>query len=209
MEVLQANLQKDLAMNQAQPSMSQLLRCPAIRHLSLPLLTVVHSPLQLLWCGHEFANFRNEYIYLIQILFTAVNVPLYFLTFLSTKSLGHRLTQMGSMLLSGICILACATVPLDQLFLRIAMAMLGKGCISVSLNCIIIYTGELYPTVMRALPLATSTITLLLPETLGQPLPNTLQDLENRWKQKVRQKQKEHQKVPLRPQHKRRMDSED
>ncbi|KAM9221884.1 solute carrier family 22 member 6-like [Dugong dugon] len=113
MEVLQANLQKDLAMNQAQPSMSQLLRCPAIRHLSLCLFSLCQRGLS--------------------IMTTLANI-------------GDTLSPLVAM------------------------------------------TAELYPSlplfIYSALTLATSTITLLLPDTLGQPLPDTLQDLENRWKQK-------------------------
>jgi OCT family organic anion transporter-like MFS transporter 6 len=46
-------------------------------------------------------------------------------------------------------------------------------------------TSELYPTlplfIYGAVPVAASAATALLPETLGQPLPDTVQDLENRW----------------------------
>lgn len=46
-------------------------------------------------------------------------------------------------------------------------------------------TAELYPSVplfiYGAVPVAASAVTVLLPETLGQPLPDTVQDLESRW----------------------------
>lgn len=46
-------------------------------------------------------------------------------------------------------------------------------------------TSELYPTIpifiYGAVPVLASAATALLPETLGQPLPDTVQDLEGRW----------------------------
>ncbi|XP_075403664.1 solute carrier family 22 member 6-like [Tenrec ecaudatus] len=236
-EVLQASLQKDLPMSRGQASMFQLLCCPAIRRLSLCLLPL---------CVTIFFSFfgivlslqsLGMNIYLIQVFFGIVDLPFYFLSFWTTKSLGRRLNQMGTMVVSGICIMACALVPLDQLFLRVLLAVLGKGCIAASFNSLLIYIGELYPTVMRqrglslllilanvgstlspllamtadfypplpllmygAVPVAASSITVLLPETLGQPLPNTVQEIENRWKKKSRQKKQEQQMVPLRSQ---------
>ncbi|CAI9167078.1 unnamed protein product [Rangifer tarandus platyrhynchus] len=158
-------------------------------------------------------------IYLAQVLFAIVDPPFYFLGFLATKLLGCKHTQTGSMLLSGVFIVTCAMIPLDHIFLRITMAVIGKGCLIGSINCLLMYMGELYPTVMRrrgmnvtnclanigsimsplvgmtsdlypsltlfiygGVLVAACPITAPLPETLGLPLPITLQDLERRQK---------------------------
>ncbi|NXO65033.1 S226A protein, partial [Phainopepla nitens] len=37
----------------------------------------------------------------------------------------------------------------DLQALRTALAVFGKGCSAASFNCVFLYTGELYPTVIR------------------------------------------------------------
>ncbi|KAB0404713.1 hypothetical protein E2I00_019062, partial [Balaenoptera physalus] len=210
-ELLRMSLQKGLTMSRAWPSTLQLLRSPAIRQLFLcimPLWFVLLFSFYGLIMGLQSLGIN---IYLTQVLFTTVDLPFYFLGFLTTKSLGCKHTQMGSLLLLGNFILTCAMIPL--VFLRIVMALLGKGCLTGPMNCLLMYTGELYPIrgpsvtttlanigsilsplvgmtseLYPSLPLfiygvvlvAACPITVLLPETLGLPLPNTLQDLERR-----------------------------
>ncbi|KAI4561798.1 hypothetical protein MJG53_016852 [Ovis ammon polii x Ovis aries] len=215
---------------------------PHWRHLqllvSLPFfVTFIYSRFVLLFSLYGVVMSLQSFeinIYLAQVFFTIVDPPFYFLGFLATKSLGRKRTQTASVLLSGVFIVTCAMIPLDRIFLRITMAVIGKGCLIGSMNCLFMYMGELYPTVMRqrgvnvtnclanigsilsplvgmtsdlypSLPLfiyggvlvAACPITAPLPETLGLPLPNTLQDLERRWKEKSGQKQQEQQMVPL------------
>ncbi|XP_062053806.1 solute carrier family 22 member 6 isoform X2 [Lepus europaeus] len=191
MEVLRTNLQKELTMSKGQASAMELLRCPALRHLFLCL--------SLLWFATSFAYYGlvmdlqgfGVSIYLIQVIFGAVDLPAKLVCFLVINSLGRRPAQMASLLLAGICILVNGVIPRDQSIVRTALAVLGKGCLASSFNCIFLYTGELYPTMIRA-------ATALLPETLGQPLPDTVQELESR-RGKPRRQQQEQQKqmVPL------------
>ncbi|XP_058162167.1 solute carrier family 22 member 6 [Dasypus novemcinctus] len=235
MEVLQANLQKELTTGQGRTSALELLRCPTLRRLFLCL--------SMLWFATSFAyyglvmdlqNFGVS-IYLIQVIFGAVDLPAKFVGFLVINFLGRRPAQMASLLLAGICILANGVVPKDYSIVRTALAVLGKGCLTASFNCIFLYTGELYPTMIRqtglgmgstmarvgsivsplvsmtaelysalplfifgAVPVAASAATALLPETLNQPLPDTVQDLKDRrGKQKRLQQEQQKQMVPL------------
>ncbi|XP_003920306.1 solute carrier family 22 member 6 [Saimiri boliviensis] len=234
-EVLRASLQKELTMGKGQASAMELLRCPTLRHLFLYL--------SMLWFATSFAYYGlvmdlqgfGVSIYLIQVIFGAVDLPAKLVGFLVINSLGRRPAQMAALLLAGICILLNGVVPQEQSIIRTSLAVLGKGCLAASFNCIFLYTGELYPTMIRqtglgmgstmarvgsivsplvsmtaelypsvplfiygAVPMAASAVTVLLPETLGQPLPDTVHDLENR-KGKQRRQPQEHQKymVPL------------
>ncbi|XP_011897378.1 PREDICTED: solute carrier family 22 member 6 isoform X1 [Cercocebus atys] len=234
-QVLRASLQKELTMGKGQASAMELLRCPTLRHLFLCL--------SMLWFATSFAYYGlvmdlqgfGVSIYLIQVIFGAVDLPAKLVGFLVINSLGRRPAQMAALLLAGICILLNGVVPQDQSVIRTSLAVLGKGCLAASFNCIFLYTGELYPTMIRqtglgmgstmarvgsivsplvsmtaelypsvplfiygAVPVAASAVTVLLPETLGQPLPDTVQDLESR-KGKQTPQQQEHQKymVPL------------
>ncbi|XP_075404146.1 solute carrier family 22 member 6 isoform X1 [Tenrec ecaudatus] len=235
-EVLQASLQKELTTGKGQASALELLRCPTLRRLFLCLT--------MLWFATSFAYYGlvmdlqgfGVSIYLIQVIFGAVDLPAKLMCFLVLNSLGRRVAQIFSLLLAGICILVNGVIPHDQSIIRTSLAVLGKGCLASSFNCIFLYTGELYPTMIRqtgmgmgstmarvgsivsplvsmtaelylplplfiygTIPVAASMATTLLPETLGQPLPDTVLDLENRRRGKGRLQQLEQQKqmVPL------------
>ncbi|KAM5224689.1 solute carrier family 22 member 6 [Hipposideros larvatus] len=237
MEVLQASLQKELTMGKVQASAKELLCCPTLRRLFLCL--------SMLWFATSFAYYGlvmdlqgfGVSIYLIQVIFGAVDLPAKFVCLLVINSLGRRPAQMASLLLAGICILVNGVVPQDHSIFRTTLAVLGKGCLASSFNCIFLYTGELYPTMIRqtglgmgstmarvgsivsplvsmtselyptmplfiygTIPVAASAVVVLLPETLGQPLPDTVQDIENRRRRKPKRQQQEQQKqmVPLR-----------
>ncbi|KAF6334287.1 solute carrier family 22 member 6 [Rhinolophus ferrumequinum] len=192
MEVLRASLQKELTMGKVQASAMELLRCPTLRRLFLCL--------SMLWFATSFAYYGlvmdlqgfGVSIYLIQVIFGAVDLPAKLVSFLVINSLGRRPAQMASLLLAGICILVNGMMPRDQSIVRTSLAVLGKGCLASSFNCIFLYTGEVYPTMIRA-------VVVLLPETMGQPLPDTVQDIKNRRRGKPKRQQQEQQKqmIPL------------
>lgn len=149
LEVLRTSLQKELTLDKGQASATDLLRCPALRRLFLCL--------SMLWFATSFAYYGlvmdlqgfGVSIYLIQVIFGAVDLPAKLVCFLVINSLGRRPAQAASLLLAGICILVNAVIPQDQTVVRTSLAVLGKGCLASSFNCIFLYTGELYPTVIR------------------------------------------------------------
>ncbi|NXH87724.1 S22A6 protein, partial [Edolisoma coerulescens] len=88
-------------------------------------------------------------VYLSQLVFGAVDIPAKLLSVLVISCLGRRAAQGGSLALAGLCILANIFVPSELPTLRMAFAVVGKGALAASFNCAYIFSGELFPTVIR------------------------------------------------------------
>ncbi|NXT57162.1 S226B protein, partial [Pluvianellus socialis] len=88
-------------------------------------------------------------IYLSQLVFGAVDIPAKLASVLAISCVGRRVAQGGSLALAGVCILANIVVPMELQMLRMALAVVGKGSLAASFNCAYIFTGELFPTVIR------------------------------------------------------------
>ncbi|CAB1333181.1 unnamed protein product [Coregonus sp. 'balchen'] len=160
-------------------------------------------------------------IYLIQIIFGMVDFPAKLVALGSLTFLGRRITQGTCLLMSALMIFANTFVPTDMQSIRTTLACLGKAFTSSSFTCIYLFTGELYPTVIRqtgmgftstmarvgsmaapavlileevlpALPsmiyggaaVVAGIIAFFLPETLDIPLPDTIEDVEEKWASK-------------------------
>uniref|UniRef100_A0A667YB62 Solute carrier family 22 member 6 n=1 Tax=Myripristis murdjan TaxID=586833 RepID=A0A667YB62_9TELE len=160
-------------------------------------------------------------IYLMQVIFGAVDIPAKFFALGMLTYFGRRVSQATCLLLSALIIFANIFVPSDMQTLRTTLACLGKACTSASFTTVYLYTGELYPTVIRqtgmgfastmarigsmaapavlildevfpALPsivyggaaVVAGGFACFLPETLNVPLPDTIEDVEDRWREK-------------------------
>merc|ERR1719354_1109125 len=88
-------------------------------------------------------------IYLIQVIFGAVDILAKVVVTVSMSLLGRRPSQCAALILSGVFILSILLVPLERQTLRTTLAVLGKGCLAASFNCCYLYSPELYPTVIR------------------------------------------------------------
>ncbi|KAL7978261.1 hypothetical protein Chor_014800 [Crotalus horridus] len=142
-------------------------------------------------------------IYLIQVIFGAVDIPAKLVAFLVICYSGRRMAQALSLILAGLSIAGNIFV--------------SRGCLGASFSCVFLYTGELYPTVIRqtgmgfgntmarvggivaplvrmtseyfpsfplviyaTAPIISGLVACFLPETLNVPLPDTIQDVESR-----------------------------
>ncbi|KAK7801136.1 hypothetical protein U0070_002803 [Myodes glareolus] len=147
-EELKFSLQ-DVASAKVKYGLSDLLRVSILRHVTLCL--------SLAWFSTGFAYYSlamgvEEFgvnIYILQLIFGAVDIPAKFITILSISYLGRRITQGFLLLLAGGAILALIFVSPEMTLVRTALAVFGKGCLSGSFSCLFLYTSELYPTVLR------------------------------------------------------------
>uniref|UniRef100_A0A674I2U9 Major facilitator superfamily (MFS) profile domain-containing protein n=1 Tax=Terrapene triunguis TaxID=2587831 RepID=A0A674I2U9_9SAUR len=159
----------------------------------------------------DLQRFRGISIFLVQLIFGAVDIPFRMLVAVVVNRLGRRHTQSACLVLGGLFILASIPVPHDMEVLLITLTVLGKGLFSSSSSCSYLYTVELYPTVIRqtglgvtnmmarlgavaapmmqmtqafvsflplllfgAAPITAGILVNCLPETLGVPLANTM-----------------------------------
>ncbi|NXA84879.1 S226B protein, partial [Thryothorus ludovicianus] len=148
-ETLRSHMEKEIASSRTRHTVLDLVRTPVLRRISFCLCFV--------WFSTSFAyyglamdlqNFEFD-IYVIQLIFGAVDIPAKLVSILTITYVGRRLTQAGTLILAGLAILANTLVPPDLRTLRTALAVFGKGCLASSFNCVFLYTGELYPTVIR------------------------------------------------------------
>uniref|UniRef100_A0A8C4WB85 Major facilitator superfamily (MFS) profile domain-containing protein n=1 Tax=Gopherus evgoodei TaxID=1825980 RepID=A0A8C4WB85_9SAUR len=122
-----------------------LVRTPVVRQISFCLSFVCFAYYGL---AMDLQNFGVN-IFLIQLIFGAVDFPAKFISVLTISFVGRRFTQALALILAGLSILANIFVPQDLKTLRTVLAVFGKGCLAASFNCVYLYTSELYPTVIR------------------------------------------------------------
>uniref|UniRef100_A0A667ZEH8 Solute carrier family 22 member 6 n=1 Tax=Myripristis murdjan TaxID=586833 RepID=A0A667ZEH8_9TELE len=210
---LEESMKKELSCSQGSYSMLDLFRTPTMRTMTICLSAV--------WLSTSFAYYGLAMdlqkfgvdIYLIQVIFGAVDIPAKVVITLSMSFAGRRPSQCAALIMAGIAILLNLVVPYEKQTARTCLAVVGKGCLAASFNCCYLYAGELFPTVIRqsgmgwvsmmarigamvapmvlllgdyipwlpgliygGAPILSGVAAIFLPETLGVPLPDTIQD---------------------------------
>ncbi|XP_003230060.2 solute carrier family 22 member 6-A [Anolis carolinensis] len=148
-EFLRSHMKEEMASLKASHSILDLVRTRTMRRISCCLSFV--------WFSTSFAyyglvmdlqNFGTN-IYLTLLIFGAVDFPAKLVSVFGISYVGRRPTQAACLILAGLTILANIFIPQEMPTVRTALAVFGKGCLSASFNCVYLYTGELYPTVLR------------------------------------------------------------
>ncbi|XP_008331742.1 solute carrier family 22 member 6 [Cynoglossus semilaevis] len=217
MNVLQESMKKEMASAQGSYTYLDLFQTPTMRTMTICVSAV--------WLSTSFAYYGLAMdlqkfgvdIYLIQVIFGAVDIPAKVVITVTMSMIGRRPSQSGVLILAGITVLLNLVVPHDKQLIRTSLAVVGKGCLAASFNCCYLYAGELYPTIIRqtgmgwasmmarvgamvapmvllagdyipwlpgviygGAPILSGVAAIFLPETLGSPLPDTIQDVEDR-----------------------------
>uniref|UniRef100_A0A8C5S792 Major facilitator superfamily (MFS) profile domain-containing protein n=1 Tax=Laticauda laticaudata TaxID=8630 RepID=A0A8C5S792_LATLA len=140
LEVLKASLQTDnSSANNTKFPVADLVRTTSLRRITVFAYYGLAMDLQ---------NFGVS-VYLIQVIFGAVDIPAKLVAFLVISYSGRRIAQALSLILAGLSIAGNIFVSHDMQILRTIFAVFGKGCLGASFNCVFLYTGELYPTMIR------------------------------------------------------------
>ncbi|XP_059207776.1 solute carrier family 22 member 6 [Centropristis striata] len=216
-KMLQESMKKEMSCSHGSYTALDLFRTPTMRSMTVCLSAV--------WLSTSFAYYGLAMdlqkfgvdIYLIQVIFGAVDIPAKIIITLTMSFIGRRPSQAGAQIIAGIAILINLLIPNDMQTARTCLAVVGKGCLAASFNCCYLYSGELFPTVIRqngmgwvsmmarvgamvapmvlltadyvpwlpgliygGAPILTGVAAIFLPETIGCPLPDTIQDMEDR-----------------------------
>ncbi|XP_075583245.1 LOW QUALITY PROTEIN: solute carrier family 22 member 6-A-like [Pelecanus crispus] len=148
-EILRSNMKEELAGLKSSYTISDLVRTPVIRHIFF-CLSIVWFSISFSYYGlaMDLQNFGVS-IYLIQVIFGAVDFPAKVVVTVSLSYIGRRVSLMVALFLAGLVIIANIFVSTELQTARTALAVIGKGCLSASFNCVFLYTTELYPTPIR------------------------------------------------------------
>ncbi|XP_018423437.1 PREDICTED: solute carrier family 22 member 7-like [Nanorana parkeri] len=88
-------------------------------------------------------------LYLTHFLYSLVEFPGKLAMYFLMNHIGRRWSLFLTMLMTGVCIGVSAGTPLSLAPFRTAVAIIGKGFSEAAFTGLILYTAELYPTVIR------------------------------------------------------------
>ncbi|KAM9363693.1 uncharacterized protein ABDE67_018963 [Symphorus nematophorus] len=88
-------------------------------------------------------------IYLTQCIYALIEVPAKVSVYYLLDKIGRRTTEVGALLMAAVCLGINIIVPKDMSVVRTVVAITGKGFSSASFATIVLYSAELYPTVIR------------------------------------------------------------
>ncbi|XP_056624554.1 solute carrier family 22 member 7-like [Triplophysa dalaica] len=88
-------------------------------------------------------------VYMTQFVYGAIEIPAKLSMYYLLEKIGRRRTETGALFLTGISLMINIFTPRDQQVGRTVVAVLGRGFAAAAFGTIILYSSELYPTVLR------------------------------------------------------------
>ncbi|KAM9314845.1 solute carrier family 22 member 7-like [Pholidichthys leucotaenia] len=88
-------------------------------------------------------------IYLTQFAYALIELPAKVSIFYILDKIGRRPCEVGTLLITGTCLGVNILIPKSLSVARTAVAVNGKGFSSASFGTVVLYSSELYPTVVR------------------------------------------------------------
>ncbi|KAL6110727.1 slc22a7 [Pungitius sinensis] len=88
-------------------------------------------------------------IYLTQFTYGLIELPAKVSVYYLLDKIGRRRTEVGALLMVGICLGINIVIPKGMSTIRTVVAIIGKGFSAASFATIVLYSSELYPTVIR------------------------------------------------------------
>ncbi|XP_052000953.1 solute carrier family 22 member 7 [Xyrauchen texanus] len=126
-----------------------LVRTPKMRRLALLTgITWFSVAIVAYGIGFNISGFGLN-IYFTQFVYGAIEVPAKLIIYYLLDTFGRRKTQAVFLLLVGITLMTNIFIPRDMTVVRTVIAILGKGFSATCFGTIILYSSELYPTVLR------------------------------------------------------------
>uniref|UniRef100_H3D494 Solute carrier family 22 member 7b, tandem duplicate 1 n=1 Tax=Tetraodon nigroviridis TaxID=99883 RepID=H3D494_TETNG len=126
-----------------------LFKTPNIRKLSVCI--------GIIWFGVQFTYFGiclniagfGLSLYLTQLTFACIEFPSKISVYFFVEKVGRRASEVGALLLTGLCLFVNLFIAKDKWIFRTVMAVLGKALSEASCANLYLYTTELFPTVVR------------------------------------------------------------
>ncbi|KAM3623468.1 uncharacterized protein V6R79_011628 [Siganus canaliculatus] len=87
--------------------------------------------------------------YLTQLIFASIEMPMKIGVYLFLKHVGRKPGEIGSLLITGLCLFINILITKDKTIIRTVVAVLGKALSEASFTIMYLYVTELYPTVVR------------------------------------------------------------
>ncbi|XP_033479941.1 solute carrier family 22 member 7-like [Epinephelus lanceolatus] len=88
-------------------------------------------------------------IYLTQFTYALIELPAKLSVYYLLDRIGRQCTEVGALLMASTCLGINIVVPKDMSVVRTVVAIIGKGFSSASFATLVLYSSELYPTVVR------------------------------------------------------------